>query len=123
MATNETDVQPTRTAGTPKGKSPEKPQRGTPYPGIDGKTGVRFSVTLEGLKQEFGDERGWEIYRDIGIAGGFGDPTAGARSRSFPSFDIQSLRDVAKDTSADDASREDAKTRLAEIDSILSGTE
>lgn len=47
--------------------------KGEAHPGVDPKTGERVTVTLDGLKKEFGPSKGEEIYRQFARAGGVGD--------------------------------------------------
>lgn len=61
MSTTETDAKPKKTkAGFD--------DKGKPYPGVHPDTGERWTVTLEGLKKEFGPKVGEVKYRAIGQA-------------------------------------------------------
>lgn len=61
-----------------------------------------------------------EVYNRIGIAGGFMDHSLDFNNHPGP-FDIQGLRTMANDSKADGAKRQDATTRLKEIEAILGG--
>lgn len=76
-----------------------------PYPGVDPKTGERITVTLQALKDEFGD-RGGEMYRSIGQITGARDP-------------FKSLAEYAPDISLVGAS----KDILFKVDEVLSAKE
>jgi hypothetical protein len=58
MAKEKTDI--------PKELRPGFNEKDEPYPGVDPSTGERVTVTLQGLKDEFGPKRGELLFRQIG---------------------------------------------------------
>lgn len=53
----------------------------------------RGAITLEGLKEEFGDAEGARLYGEAARAGGYGDP---AEDRGFAhDLDVKGLREAA----------------------------
>jgi hypothetical protein len=74
MSTENPTPATTTATSTPTKPAAPKPgfnAKGEEFPGVDPDTGERVTVTFEGLKQEFGDEKGASLYRQIaGIRGG-----------------------------------------------------
>lgn len=94
MATDEPKIPATQTptkaeiaAAATKAYEPGFRADGSAYPGVDPDTGERKSVTWAGLREEFGDRKGAQIYNDIAVAG-FGGVQA-----SRPALSLLSLKD------------------------------
>lgn len=85
--------------------------------GVHPETGKRHGVSRDGLRDEFGREKGERLYQAVAVAGKFLDP---AKDGIYPNLDLISLetfpqdiqRMIAAETS--DTKREALEERLAE---------
>jgi hypothetical protein len=83
MATNETDVKPAKTEiVTGKKYEPGFRADKTAYPGVDPDTGERKAVTWAGLREEFGEREGAQLYNALAVAA-FGGVQPGRQSLSL----------------------------------------
>lgn len=86
---------------------------GTAYPGVDMATGVRKSVTYDGLKEEFGDAQGVAIYNAIAVAA-FGGVPPDRRP-----LDLVSMRDESARAGLSEAQLKKRVERRKRVEQIL----
>lgn len=79
----------------------------------------RDALTLEGLKEEFGDEDGARLYAEAARAGGFFDPDHD-KTGNRPPLDLKGLRRAASDTHPGAvANRKVAHEALARVEAVF----
>ncbi len=79
----------------------------------------RDALTLDGLKEEFGDEEGARMYAEAARAGGFGDWERDSTGHR-PPLDLKGLRDAAGDThEGAKANRKAAAEALARVEAVF----
>lgn len=86
---------------------------GTPYPGVDMATGVRRSVTYDGLKEEFGDAQGVALYNSIAVTAYGGVPP------DRRPLDLISLRDESGQEGLSEARQQKRVERRKRVEQIL----
>lgn len=86
---------------------------GTVYPGVDPATGERKAVTLPGLKEEFGDALGVQVYNAIAVAAYGGVPP------DHRPLDLVSLRDESARADLSEARQQKRIERRKRVERIL----